>query len=311
MDVAHLAVHIIVAIVITGCFLSVQLGLEPHTYNVMRCHPNAMTSYDDICRSMRSCIVRPTINALCYPLLLIAVSRKRAGHVCPRDSADVVNVNGEARLFSNCVSLSLLSSLKYSSTTQGSLPFQPSFYTFLTLYTYTWNHLILFFCVTTSKMETVHKVINTASNAIWGEGNTTAQEHDEPISGVQGKGSSTDPYDAGNREGKSIPYLQPAFMTANFIHIKTPPTLIMTTYHRPHSYLSAYIPIYIPPPAAFLPPAYFIWNNWKSTWLLGYGCSLQNQKPGKEKQSLTLPPKSQNNPKPQQQTPTPPRKIRS
>lgn len=52
-------------------------------------------------------------------------------------------------------------------------------------------------------METVSRVINTASNAIWGEGSrqqTTGQEHDEPISGVQGAGGATDPYDAGNRE---------------------------------------------------------------------------------------------------------------
>lgn len=57
-------------------------------------------------------------------------------------------------------------------------------------------------------MEAVNKVINTASNAIWGESdpqmqNTAAQEHSEPISGVQGKGSASDPYDAGNRDGKS------------------------------------------------------------------------------------------------------------
>lgn len=57
-------------------------------------------------------------------------------------------------------------------------------------------------------MEAVNKVINTASNAIWGETSTQAQdtasqEHDEPISGVQGKGDASDPYDAGNRDGKS------------------------------------------------------------------------------------------------------------
>lgn len=56
-------------------------------------------------------------------------------------------------------------------------------------------------------MESVNKAINTASTAIRGEQatqppSTTAQEHTEPISGVQGKGVASDPYDAGNREGK-------------------------------------------------------------------------------------------------------------
>lgn len=55
-------------------------------------------------------------------------------------------------------------------------------------------------------MEAVNKVINTASTAIWGESNPqsqTAQHADEPVSGVQGRGEANDPYDAGNREGKS------------------------------------------------------------------------------------------------------------
>jgi hypothetical protein len=55
-------------------------------------------------------------------------------------------------------------------------------------------------------METVNKVINTASNAIWGENDAQSQQaqqsHDEPISGVQGKGFANDPFDAGNRDGK-------------------------------------------------------------------------------------------------------------
>ncbi|KAI9928205.1 hypothetical protein ASPWEDRAFT_170797 [Aspergillus wentii DTO 134E9] len=56
-------------------------------------------------------------------------------------------------------------------------------------------------------METVHKVVDAASHAIWGEANTQDQHNqsleqhgDEPLSGIQGKGSATDPYDAGNRD---------------------------------------------------------------------------------------------------------------
>ncbi|KAJ5617063.1 hypothetical protein N7537_002177 [Penicillium hordei] len=51
-------------------------------------------------------------------------------------------------------------------------------------------------------METVNKYVNAASTAIWGESNSPqAQQHgEEPISGVQGKGRATDPYDAGNRD---------------------------------------------------------------------------------------------------------------
>ncbi|KAJ5246572.1 hypothetical protein N7468_001555 [Penicillium chermesinum] len=53
--------------------------------------------------------------------------------------------------------------------------------------------------------QTVHQVMNVASQAIWG--GDTAQKNDnnvshgeEPISGVQGKGLVNDPYDAGNRD---------------------------------------------------------------------------------------------------------------
>lgn len=57
-------------------------------------------------------------------------------------------------------------------------------------------------------MEAVNKVITTASHAIWGDNDAQSQQaqqsHDEPISGVQGKGSANDPYDAGNRDGMSI-----------------------------------------------------------------------------------------------------------
>lgn len=51
-------------------------------------------------------------------------------------------------------------------------------------------------------MDTVHKVVDAASKAIWGE--TTdqqkGQQAEEPVSGAQGKGTATDPYDGGNRE---------------------------------------------------------------------------------------------------------------
>jgi hypothetical protein len=57
-------------------------------------------------------------------------------------------------------------------------------------------------------METVNKYVHAASNAIWGEDGTanatqiTQQHGEEPLSGVQGTGNATDPYDAGNRDGK-------------------------------------------------------------------------------------------------------------
>lgn len=53
-------------------------------------------------------------------------------------------------------------------------------------------------------METVNKYVNSASTVIWGEnGSPQTQQHgEEPISGVQGKGCVTDPYDGGNRDGK-------------------------------------------------------------------------------------------------------------
>ncbi|KAJ5399969.1 hypothetical protein N7465_010458 [Penicillium sp. CMV-2018d] len=51
-------------------------------------------------------------------------------------------------------------------------------------------------------METVNKYVNAASTVIWGDNNSLqAQQHgEEPISGVQGRGRATDPYDAGNRD---------------------------------------------------------------------------------------------------------------
>lgn len=60
-------------------------------------------------------------------------------------------------------------------------------------------------------MESVNKVISTASHAIWGDNDAQSQQaqsqqaqqsHEEPISGVQGKGFASDPFDAGNRDGK-------------------------------------------------------------------------------------------------------------
>ena len=56
-------------------------------------------------------------------------------------------------------------------------------------------------------MDTVSKVVSAASGALWGEKNPQEEQSsvphgEEPISGVQGKGVATDPYDAGNREGK-------------------------------------------------------------------------------------------------------------
>ncbi|KKA22775.1 hypothetical protein T310_3187 [Rasamsonia emersonii CBS 393.64] len=51
-------------------------------------------------------------------------------------------------------------------------------------------------------METVNKVVDAGKRAIWGESNneTNKPHGEEPISGVTGKGTATDPYDAGNRD---------------------------------------------------------------------------------------------------------------
>lgn len=57
-------------------------------------------------------------------------------------------------------------------------------------------------------METVNKYVTAASTAIWGQNGEpnatqiTQQHGEEPLSGVQGRGDTTDPYDAGNRDGK-------------------------------------------------------------------------------------------------------------
>ncbi|KAJ5497065.1 hypothetical protein N7463_009052 [Penicillium fimorum] len=51
-------------------------------------------------------------------------------------------------------------------------------------------------------METVNKYVTAASTVIWGENESPkAQQHgEEPMSGVQGQGRATDPYDGGNRD---------------------------------------------------------------------------------------------------------------
>ncbi|RAK99471.1 uncharacterized protein BO80DRAFT_456495 [Aspergillus ibericus CBS 121593] len=57
-------------------------------------------------------------------------------------------------------------------------------------------------------METLNNTFTNASNSLWGEVHPTqtpdnplaAQHGDEPLSGIQGKGTATDPYDAGNRD---------------------------------------------------------------------------------------------------------------
>ncbi|GKZ34669.1 hypothetical protein AbraIFM66950_004983 [Aspergillus brasiliensis] len=58
-------------------------------------------------------------------------------------------------------------------------------------------------------MDTVNRTFNNASNALWSElhpsqtpdSQYSSQQHgDEPLSGIQGRGTATDPYDAGNRD---------------------------------------------------------------------------------------------------------------
>lgn len=58
-------------------------------------------------------------------------------------------------------------------------------------------------------METVQKAVRDAAdglrNLAFGEQTVTesaAQHGEEPVSGVQGRGTPTDPYDAGNRDGE-------------------------------------------------------------------------------------------------------------
>ncbi|PWY94307.1 hypothetical protein BO94DRAFT_328064 [Aspergillus sclerotioniger CBS 115572] len=57
-------------------------------------------------------------------------------------------------------------------------------------------------------METINDTFTNASNSLWSEVHPTqtpdnpysSQHGDEPLSGIQGKGTATDPYDAGNRD---------------------------------------------------------------------------------------------------------------
>ena len=48
-------------------------------------------------------------------------------------------------------------------------------------------------------MDTLKDVVNSASNAIFG--NSTEQSGTEPVSGQTGAGTVDDPYDHGNAEG--------------------------------------------------------------------------------------------------------------
>lgn len=80
-----------------------------------------------------------------------------------------------------------------------------------------------------STMETVNKVVDAGYKAIWGENENTASAHgDEPVSGVMGLGTPTDPYDAGNRDGKvtspmTLP--QSGELTVGFLEQQTNPML--------------------------------------------------------------------------------------
>ena len=73
-------------------------------------------------------------------------------------------------------------------------------------------------------METINNTFTNASNSLWSEVHPTqtpdnpyaSQHGDEPLSGIQGKGTATDPYDAGNRDGK-LPVS--FFLTLPPIHI--------------------------------------------------------------------------------------------
>ncbi|KAL1592625.1 hypothetical protein SLS60_011041 [Paraconiothyrium brasiliense] len=58
-------------------------------------------------------------------------------------------------------------------------------------------------------METISNVVNsvsqTATKAIWGEQQNNETAGNEPVSGVQGKGTATEPYDKGNSEDPTDP----------------------------------------------------------------------------------------------------------
>lgn len=55
-------------------------------------------------------------------------------------------------------------------------------------------------------IQSVDKVVEAGKKAIWGEEGTESQQQtshgEEPVSGTRGLGTATDPYDAGNRDGR-------------------------------------------------------------------------------------------------------------
>ncbi|OAG09336.1 uncharacterized protein CC84DRAFT_1160510 [Paraphaeosphaeria sporulosa] len=57
-------------------------------------------------------------------------------------------------------------------------------------------------------METISNVVNTvsatATKAIWGEPQTNETAGNEPVSGVQGKGTAAEPFDGGNSEDPAV-----------------------------------------------------------------------------------------------------------
>jgi hypothetical protein len=53
-------------------------------------------------------------------------------------------------------------------------------------------------------METLNKAKDAATKAIWGDKAQDSSDHgSEPLSGQQGRGTVEEPYDSGNRDGKS------------------------------------------------------------------------------------------------------------
>jgi hypothetical protein len=72
-------------------------------------------------------------------------------------------------------------------------------------------------------METITRALHTAEERIWGSPPTEREPSDqEPVSGVKGEGTATDPYDAGNATGMllsnscgNLPYTAPALLRRN------------------------------------------------------------------------------------------------
>lgn len=66
--------------------------------------------------------------------------------------------------------------------------------------------LLALFSSHSGTMETVNKIFESTSTALWppsqpqNEHQDIEQHGEEPLSGVQGQGTATDPYDAGNRD---------------------------------------------------------------------------------------------------------------